>query len=107
MLETLAALIRADSHTAAQWELHITQPMLHIWAAHVNDPMLVLDTMDIFEALAAIPTALPNLQVDKASLQKLFEHMAGPAIMWRGNITWDINVAGTGPSIACQHSRQA
>ena len=39
------------------------EPALNAWVANVADPLLSLDAKDLLEALAAVPTCLPNLQV--------------------------------------------
>ena len=58
-----AQVVRADPAGAAQWEQHISPPVLATWVAHVNDPLLSEDAVDLLAALAAVPACLPSLQV--------------------------------------------
>ena len=62
-LETLTALLRADSAAAAAWEHAVSPVVLRIWADSVTDPLLALDALDALQALAGNPAALPSLQV--------------------------------------------
>ena len=62
-LEALSSVVARDAEAAARWEPHITPPLLQIWAHNFSDPLVALDTVDIFNSLASIPAALPALQV--------------------------------------------
>ena len=77
VLETLTVVIRADAQAAAVWESHVSPAVLRLWAANVSDPLLVLDTAEVLQSLAANPAALPSLQV-RHSL---------PAIAWSMHAT--------------------
>jgi hypothetical protein len=63
VMETLTEVVKADPAGAAQWEPHISPPVLSAWVAHVNDPLLSEDATDLLAALAALPACLPSLQV--------------------------------------------
>ena len=63
MLETLTAVISAAPEAAAHWEAALSPAVLSIWVAHVADPLLAGDTVELLEALAAAPACLPGLQV--------------------------------------------
>ena len=62
-LETLTVVIKADAQAAAAWEHRVSPAVLQVWAAHVADPLIALDSTDVLQALAANPAALPSLQV--------------------------------------------
>lgn len=62
-LQALKALIALDRSLAVQWQPHITPPVLDLWAANINEPCTVMDCVEVFEDLAAIPEVLPRLQV--------------------------------------------
>ena len=62
-LETLTVVIKADAQAAAAWEHWVSPAVLQVWAAHVADPLIALDSTDVLQALAANPAALPSLQV--------------------------------------------
>lgn len=62
VMETLTEVVKADPGGAAQWEPHISPPVLEVWVAHVNDPLLSEDAADLLAALAAIPHCLPSMQ---------------------------------------------
>jgi hypothetical protein len=63
VLEALNGVVGKDEQAAARWEPHITPPLLQIWAHNFSDPLIALDTVDIFNSLASVPAALPSLQV--------------------------------------------
>ena len=63
VLETLTAIINADPAAAAHGEAAVSPAVLSIWVANVSDPLLAGDTVELLEALAAIPDCLPSLQV--------------------------------------------
>ena len=56
-------VIKADAQAAAAWEHRVSPAVLQVWAAHVADPLIALDSTDVLQALAANPAALPSLQV--------------------------------------------
>ena len=56
-------VIKADAQAATAWEHRVSPAVLQVWAAHVADPLIALDSTDVLQALAANPAALPNLQV--------------------------------------------
>ncbi|KAK9806782.1 hypothetical protein WJX72_002643 [[Myrmecia] bisecta] len=62
VLETLTVVVKADVAEAAKWEPQLSTAVLHIWANHVADPLLSIDAIDVLEALALTPAALPSLQ---------------------------------------------
>lgn len=62
-LEALNGVVGKDNEAAARWEPLITPPLLQIWAHNFSDPLVAMDTVDIFNSLASIPAALPALQV--------------------------------------------
>jgi hypothetical protein len=63
LLETLVVVVCADATAAAAWEQHLSPAVLRLWAANVTDPLLSVDALDVLQALADNPAALPRLQV--------------------------------------------
>lgn len=63
VLETLTAVTSAAPEAAAHWEAAVSPAVLSIWVVNVADPLLAGDTVELLEALAAIPDCLPGLQV--------------------------------------------
>lgn len=62
-LEALDAVIKAAPEAAAAWQQQVSMPLLHLWTSNFKDPVLSLAVIDVFGSLAAVPAALPALQV--------------------------------------------
>lgn len=57
--------VSADAAVAA--EPSISPRVLALWEANVRDPLVVMATLDLLQALAGIPACLASLQVGKVS----------------------------------------
>jgi importin-9 len=77
LLETLAALVRADPATAVQYENQLVPGALAAWVNHVNDPLISEDAAALLQSLASSPACLAVLSA--RALPTLCDVIANPA----------------------------
>jgi hypothetical protein len=98
LLETLVVVVRADGTAAAAWEPALSPAVLALWADNVADPLLSVDALDVLQALANTPAALPSLQARTAISLLSMPGTHTPGRHWLHSLI---------RSILCMHRRLA
>lgn len=63
VLAAMRSLVEADPAAAAAAEPGITPGVLAVWEANVTDPLVSEASLDLLQALSAVPACLASLQV--------------------------------------------